>query len=188
MPMRRLPAVLALACAARASAQAPAAQAPREPEVKTEYDAVVDSTTRSVSAYAVVDTSVAPPDTFALELIQRWKGPAAASAQSGPIELGLGRTLPQGLPAARSILRGAAGRPDVVFVLDGARRVRLERDQYVSNAGERLTFETARYRIAVADLRRVAEARELRLLVGTRALWLDPGWRRLAAEVVGPPR
>ena len=184
MPMRRFPAVLALLCAARVSAQPPA-QAPHDPEVKTEYDAVVDSTTRSVSAYAIVDTSVAPPDTFALELIQRWKGQGTA-APGGPIELGLGRTLPQGLPAARSILRGAAGRPDVVFLLDDGRKVRLERDQYVSNAGERLTFETARYRISVADLRRVAEARELRLLVGTRQLWLDPGWRRVAAEVVAP--
>jgi hypothetical protein len=185
--MRRLPAVLALVCAARTSAQAsaqPPVQTPRDPEVKTEYDAGVDSTTRSVSAYAVVDTSVAPPDTFALELTQRWKGQGSV-ASGGPLELGLGRTLPQGLAAARSILRGAAGRPDVVFVLDGARRVRLERDQYVSNAGERLTFETARYRISVADLRRVAEAKELRLLVGARELWLDPGWRRVAAEVVG---
>ena len=47
-----------------------------------------------------------------------------------------------------------------------------------------ITFETAWYRIAPADLRRIAEARELRVRVGDRELWIDPAWRGVAAEMV----
>jgi hypothetical protein len=72
----------------------------------------------------------------------------------------------------------------VVFVVDGARRIRLERTEYVSNAGDVMTFETARYRLSAADLRRIAECKELRVWVGDRELWIDPGWRRVAADMV----
>jgi hypothetical protein len=47
-----------------------------------------------------------------------------------------------------------------------------------------MTFETARYRLSAADLRRIAECKELRVWVGDRELWIDPGWRRVAADMV----
>ena len=84
----RLLAALALlvsSALARASAQAT-----RGPAMKTEYDELTDSTTRSFSAYAIVDTSFTPPDTFAVELVQRWKG-RATTAPVAAVELGLGR-------------------------------------------------------------------------------------------------
>jgi hypothetical protein len=88
------------------------------------------------------------------------------------------------MPAGRSLLGGAVDRAAVVFLLDGTRRIRLERAEYVSSAGARITFETARYRISPADLRRIADAQTLRVQVGGRELWIDPGWRRVVAELL----
>lgn len=184
--MSRLPtalASLALGALSRASAQEPPGRPARGPEVKVEYDALTDSTTRSLSAYAVVDTSLAPPDTFAVELSQRWKGRGAV-APVAAVELGLGRTRAEGLRAS-GLLRPSASRPPtVVLLLDGARRIRLEQSEYVSNAGGRLTFETARYRMSPAELRLVAGCRALRVWVGGRELWIDPAWRGVAADMV----
>ncbi|AHG91691.1 hypothetical protein J421_4154 [Gemmatirosa kalamazoonensis] len=160
-----------------------------DPHPKTEYDAFTDSTTRSVSVYAIVDTTLAPPDSFAVELVQRWKGRGTSPPSDAPLELGLGRTSAGGLTVSRALKPSGPGRAAVVFLLDGGRRIRLEQSEYVSNGGERMTFETARYRISTADLRRVAESQELRVRIGERELWIDPGWRRVAAEMVGgrPP-
>jgi hypothetical protein len=161
--------------------------------MKTEYDSLADSTTRHVSAYAIVDTSLTPPDTFALELSQRWRGRGTA-APVAPVDLGLGRTRAEGLRGSgggdgRSLLWPAPRRPTVLFLLDGpdgARRVRLEQTEYASDAGRSggMTFETAWYRISPGDLRRLAESTQLRVRVGDRELWLDPAWRSVAAEMV----
>ena len=182
--MRRL--FLALACAAavsRAPAQTPPDTAAHGARVRTEYDDATDSTTRSVSAYVVVDTSLAPPDTLAVELVRRWKGRGTV-APDAPVELGLGHTRVEGMPAGKSLLGGTIDRSAVVFLLDGTRRIRLERAEYVSSAGARITFETARYRISPADLRRIADCQTLRVQVGGRELWIDPGWRRVVAELL----
>jgi hypothetical protein len=172
--------LVALACCAPTVA---GAQARTGPEVKVDYDQVTDSTTRSVSAYAIVDTSVTPPDTFAVELSQRWKGRGTAPPVAA-VELALGRARAEGLHAARSLLWNGTRRPAVVFLLDGARRIRLEQSEYVSNGGGTITFETARYRLAPADLRRIAAAAALRVQVGDRELWIDPAWRHVVADVV----
>jgi hypothetical protein len=100
------------------------------------------------------------------------------------VELGLGRARPAGLSATRALSWNMRRRPSVVFLLDGVRRIRLEQDEYVSNGGATMTFETARYRLAPADLRRIAECREIRVWVGDRELWIDPAWRGVAAEMV----
>jgi hypothetical protein len=193
--MRRVLVALAcVACAApNALSQAPPARpaagpdslthGPRGPLVKTEYDDLTDSTTRSLSAYAIVDTSLTRPDTLAVELLQRWKGRGAV-APVAAVELGLGRTRVEGLPASRTLMRTASGRPAVVFVLDGGRRIRLEQSEYASNGGAAMTFETARYRLSAGDLRLIAESKELRVRVGDRDLWIDPAWRRVAADMV----
>lgn len=184
--MRR--SLLALACAAplaagpRAHAQAPPDSAVRGRLMITEYDELADSTTRRVSAYALVDTSRAPPDTFAVELRQRWRGRDAA-APVAAVELGIGRTRAEGLRGGRSLLGSAPRRPAVAFLVDGARRVRLEQSEYASDAGRVPTFETAWYRMTPAELQRVAAARELRVQVGDRELWLDPAWRAVAAAM-----
>ena len=183
--MRRL--LVALACVAPAPLSQAYAQARPDSvtraEVKTEYDELADSTTRRVSVYAIVDTSLAPPDTIAVELSQRWRGRGTA-APVGPVELGLGRTRVGGLRAGGSLLGATPKRPAVVFLLDGARRIRLEQTEYVSDGGRTMTFETARYRMSSADLRHIAESRELRVRVGDRELWIDPAWRRVAAEML----
>lgn len=154
----------------------------RRLEVKVEYDSLADSTTRRISAFAVVDTSRTPPDTFALELSQRWRG-RGTPAPVGAVELGIGRTRAEGLRGGRSLLGATPRRPAVVFVIDGARQVRLEQSEYASDAGRVITFETAWYRLSAGDLRRLAESRELRVRVGERELWIDPAWRRVAAEM-----
>ena len=183
--MRRL--LLVLACCATAPLAAAAQASPdsvvRRRIVRTEYDSLADSTTRRVSAYAIVDTSLAPPDTFAVELSQRWRG-QHTTAPVGPFDLGLGRTRAEGLRPGRSLLRSPPRRPDVVFVLDGGRRVRLEQTEYASDGGRVMTFETGWYRISPADLRRVAESRELRVRVADQELWIDPAWRSVAAEML----
>ena len=192
--MRRLLVAL-VCCTAGALADAQArAQAPVQPpadsvvrrlpsrEIRTEYDSLTDSTTRSFSAYVVVDTSVTPPDTFAVELRQRWRGRGEV-APSAPVELGLGRSRATGLRTDRSPLSPAARRPDVVFLLDAGRRIRLQQAEYVSNAGARSTFETARYWLSSPDLRRIAGATAIRLWVGDRELWIEPAWRSVAAAV-----
>jgi hypothetical protein len=182
---------VALACVAplapgprsQAHAQATPDSVVRSRVVRTEYDELTDSTTRRVSAYAVVDTTRTPPDTFAVELSQRWRGRGAA-APVGAVELGLGRTRAEGLRGGRSLLGSAPRRPPVVFLLDGARRIRLEQTEYASDAGRVVTFETAWYRMAPADLRRVAASTALRVWVGDRELWVDPAWRAVAAAMV----
>jgi hypothetical protein len=174
---------LALGALAPGALARAGAQPPRAPQVKTEYDEYTDSTTRSLSAYVLVDTSVAPPDTFAVELRQRWKG-RGTTAPVAPVELGLGRTLAPGRRATRSLMGTGTRRPTVTLQLDGARRIRLERSEYVSNAGDTMTFETARYWLSAADLRRVAECNELRVWLGDRELWVDQAWRRVAADMV----
>ena len=183
--MRRL--LVALACVtpgplSQAYAQARPDSVARGPEVRMEYDELADSTTRRLSAYAIVDTSLTPPDTFAVELSQRWRGRGTA-APVGPVELGLGRTRAEGLRGGRSLLGTTPRRAAVVFLLDGTRQVRLEQTEYVSDAGRTMTFETAWYRLSHADLRRIAECRELRVRVGDRELWIDPAWRTVAAEM-----
>jgi hypothetical protein len=149
----------------------------------TEYNDVTDSTTHSLSAFALVDTLAAPPDTFAVELSQRWKGRGTV-APVAPVELALGRARAEGLRASRTIAANGRRSPAVVFLLDGTRRIRLEQDEYVSNGGERLTFETARYRISPTELRLIAECQELRVRVGDRELWIDPAWRHVAADML----
>lgn len=179
----------ALACAAlsapapRAHAQAAPDSAVRSRTMQTEYDERTDSTTRRVSAYAVVDTTRTPPDTFAVELSQRWRG-RGTDAPVGALELGLGRTRATGLRGGRSILGSTPRRPAVTFVVDGGRRIRLEQGEYASDAGALVTFETAWYRVTPGDLRRIAEARELRFQVGDREFWIDPAWRRVAADML----
>jgi hypothetical protein len=187
--------LVALAVALACLAPAPRARAQTRPdsagadsvvrrmEVKVEYDSLADSTTRRISAYAVVDTTPVPPDTFAVELSQRWRG-RGTPAPVGPVELGLGRTRAAGLRGGRSFLGATPRRPAVVFVIDGARQVRLEQSEYASDAGRVVTFETAWYRVSPGDLRRIAESRELRVRVGDRELWIDPAWRRVAAEML----
>ncbi len=184
--MRRL--LVALACCApwplaRARAQATPDSVVRRREVRTEYDELADSTTRRVSAYVFVDTTRTPPDTFAVELSQRWRG-RGTPAPVGPLELGIGRMRVEGLRGGRSFLAGTPRRPAVVFLVDGGRRIRLEQGEYASDAGRVVTFETAWYRISPADLRRVAETHELRVQVGDRELWIDPAWRGVAAEML----
>jgi hypothetical protein len=180
--MSRPLAVLALlaSCALReASAQEQPDSATRRPQVKTEYDELTDSTTRSLSAYVIVDTSVTPPDTFAVELTQRWKG-RGLTAPVAAVELGLGRTRLHGPPAPRRLMT----KPTVVFLVDGTRRIRLERTEYVSNAGDVMAFETARYRLSPGDLRLIAACRNLRVWIGDRELWIDPAWRVVVADMV----
>jgi hypothetical protein len=184
--MHRL--LVALACVApvplsHAFAQTTPDSLPRGREAATAYDELADSTTRRVSVYAIVDTSRTPPDTFAVELSQRWRG-RGTTAPVESVELGLGHTRVEGLRAGQSLLWSTPRRPAVVFLLDGARRIRLEQTEYASDGGRVMTFETARYRISPADLRRIAEARELRVRVGDRELWIDPAWRTVAAEMV----
>ena len=187
--MHRTLVALALACLApgpRANAQTSPDSATRGPRVRVEYDERTDSTTRSLSAYAIVDTSATPPDTFALELSQGWKGRGTV-APVAAVEVGLGRTRAEGFLAGKSPLGNAPRGAAVVFLLDGTRRIRLERAEYVSNAPSaagRITFETARYRMSAADLRLIAECAALRVRIGDRELWIDPAWRRVAAEMV----
>ena len=181
--------LLALACVAlvaaprRAHAQATPDSVVRSRTMQTEYDERTDSTTRRVSAYAVVDTTRTPPDTFAVELSQRWRG-RGTDAPVGALELGLGRTRATGLRGGRSILGSLPRRPAVTFLVDGGRRIRLEQGEYASDAGPLVTFETAWYRVAPGDLRRIAESRELRVQVGDREFWIDPAWRRVAADML----
>jgi hypothetical protein len=187
-PLAVLALVAALAVCTSSARSVAAAQGKPGPltratQVTTEYDPTTDSTTRSLAAYVIVDTSLTPPDTLAVELSQRWKG-RALTAPVASVELGLGRTRAEGLRANRTPLWNTRRRPAVVFLLEGAARVRLEQTEYVSNGGERTTFETARYQISPADLRLIAECKELRVRVGDRELWLDPVWRRVVAEMV----
>jgi len=188
--MRRFLVVASMCGGSGALAQANAQTSPdsvvrRLPsrEIRTEYDSLTDSTTRSLSAYVVVDTSRTPPDTFAMELVQRWRGRGSV-APVGAVELGLGRSRLSGLAAARSLLSPYVGRPVLVFLLDGARRIRLPQAEYVSNAGATSTFETARYQLSSTDLRRIAEAATIRLWIGDRELWIDDAWRSVAAAML----
>lgn len=155
--------------------------------VVTEYDERTDSTTRRVSAYALVDTSRTPPDTFALELRQMWRGPGPV-ARGGPIDLGVGRTRAEGLRGGRSLL-GSVPRPPLVVLLDEGRPIRLAQAEYTSDGGRVPTFETAWYRVSAADLRRIAASGTLRVRIGDRELWIDAAWRAVAAELLAdPPR
>src|SRR5437868_10238941 len=105
MPLRLAAALMVLALLAssalsRANAQATPDSVRRGPKVTLEYDTVTDSTTRSLSAFAFVDTTVTPPDSIAVELLQRWKG-RGTTAPVASVELGLGRTHAAGVHAAR---------------------------------------------------------------------------------------
>src|SRR5206468_3128456 len=63
-------ALLASSALSRASAQATPDSVRRGPKVTLEYDTATDSTTRSLSAFAFVDTTAMPPDSIAVELLQ----------------------------------------------------------------------------------------------------------------------
>lgn len=184
--MRRLVALVSMACGAPAivRAQVVPDSLRHGPEVVLAYDERTDSTTLRVSAYAIVDTSRTPPDTFAVELRQQWRG-RETIPPVGSVELGIGRTRTTGLRGGRSVLGGNPRQAAVVLMLASGRQIRLERNEYASDAGRAVpTFETAWYRIPPADLRRVAETREIRVRVGDRELWVDPGWRNVVADVV----
>ena len=156
-------AALLLGWATTVRAQTPSAVTPNDGArlaLEQTYDPFTDSTRVSVSGRGLYGTGPWARDTLSLSLSGRVPGRAAgalpATAEFTVVRLAIGPTA----------LHWKAAPPELLLLLDGQTRVRLQPVRWSGDSTDVGVAEAVRYPMPAADIQRFAAARSVRARLG----------------------